>query len=426
MAQQCTAQALPKLLADDGAGGDRFGYSVDMSSDGSLVVVGSYGDDDSGSGSGSAYVFDATTGAQLYKLLADDAAAGDGFGSSVSVSSDGSRVLVGAVGVPYEGYGSAYVFNGTTGEQLHKFVADDGAAGDDFGYSVSVSSDGSQVVVGASGDGDRGSYSGSAYVFDGASGSRLHKLLADDGAIGSFFGGSVSVSSDGSRIVVGAYGDSDSGYLSGCAYVFDGATGAQLHKLLADDGAAGDYFGGSVSVSSNGSWVAVGAPYTGKSGAAYVFDGTTGAQVHRLLAGGITGVGRFGYSVSVSSDGGRVAVGAYGDDGRGSHSGCAYVFDGATGAQLHKLLADDGAAGGYFGVSLSVSSDGSWVAVGAPALGAPHESDSESYSGAAYVFDGRTGAQVDWSIATVAANARKVPAGLRCCVPLWLVPFALY
>jgi len=187
MAQQCTAQALPKLLADDGAGGDRFGYSVDMSSDGSLVVVGSYGDDDSGSGSGSAYVFDATTGAQLYKLLADDAAAGDGFGSSVSVSSDGSRVLVGAVGVPYEGYGSAYVFNGTTGEQLHKFVADDGAAGDDFGYSVSVSSDGSQVVVGASGDGDRGSYSGSAYVFDGASGSRLHKLLADDGAIGSFF-----------------------------------------------------------------------------------------------------------------------------------------------------------------------------------------------------------------------------------------------
>ncbi|CAK0905908.1 unnamed protein product [Prorocentrum cordatum] len=167
----------------------------------------------------------ATTSAQMLKLLAGDGVAFDQFGVSVAVSSDGARVVVGAdyyyaddQGIDF---GSAYVLDGTTGERLLKLVASDGAAGDQFGYSVAVSSDGARVVVGARGDDDQGSSSGSAYVFDGTTGERLLKLVASDGAAEDEFGYSVAVSSDGARVVVGAIFDNDQGTSSGSAYVFD-------------------------------------------------------------------------------------------------------------------------------------------------------------------------------------------------------------
>ncbi|CAK0870731.1 unnamed protein product [Prorocentrum cordatum] len=180
---------------------------------------------DQGDRSGSAYVFDGTTGERLLKLLASDGAAGDEFGISVSVSSDGARVVVGAAGDDDQGSGSgsAYVLDGTTGERLLKLVASDGAAGDFFGNPVAVSSDGARVVVGAAGDNDQGqgNDAGSAYVLDGTTGERLLKLVASDGAEYNAFGNSVAVSSDGARVVVGAYYDDDQGYHSGSAYVFD-------------------------------------------------------------------------------------------------------------------------------------------------------------------------------------------------------------
>ncbi|CAK0870067.1 unnamed protein product [Prorocentrum cordatum] len=149
---------------------DLFGFSVAVSSDGARVVVGAYYDDDQGSNSGSVHVFDGTTGARLLKLVASDGAEGDRFGLSVAVSSDGARVVVGAYYDDDQGTrsGSVYVFDGTTGERLLKLVASDGAEGDLFGRSVAASSDGARVVVGASeADNDDGSESGSAYVFDG-------------------------------------------------------------------------------------------------------------------------------------------------------------------------------------------------------------------------------------------------------------------
>ncbi len=80
-----------KLLPDDGAAGDRFGRSVAIS--GNTVIVGAYLDDDNGSQSGSAYLFDTTTGEQIAKLLPDDGAAGDQFGGSVAIS--GTTAIVG-------------------------------------------------------------------------------------------------------------------------------------------------------------------------------------------------------------------------------------------------------------------------------------------------------------------------------------------
>jgi len=112
------------------------------------------------------------------------------------------------------------VFDGTNWAQEAKLVADDAAAGNEFGYSVSISGD--TAVVGARGDDDNGNFSGSAYVFvfDGtAAWTQEAKLIPSDGATFDLFAESVSVS--GGAVVVGARGDDDNGGGSGSAYAFD-------------------------------------------------------------------------------------------------------------------------------------------------------------------------------------------------------------
>jgi hypothetical protein len=149
------ALAEVKLTASDGAAWDRFGCSVSI--DGERMVVGAFGDN---SGSGSAYVFryDGTDWVQEGKLTPSDGATGDYFGYSVSISGD--RVVVGAYGDDTCS-GSAYVFryDGKGWIEVAKLTASDGAVEDYFGYVVSVS--GGSVVIGAVGDDDRGTHSGS-------------------------------------------------------------------------------------------------------------------------------------------------------------------------------------------------------------------------------------------------------------------------
>ena len=124
-------------------------------------------DDDNGSGSGSAYVFVriGSVWSQQAKLLPADGATYNEFGALVSMSGD--TALVGAYLDDDNGSnsGSAYIFVriGTVWSQQAKLLPADGAAGDEFGTSVSVSGD--TALVGARLDDDNGSGSGSAYVF---------------------------------------------------------------------------------------------------------------------------------------------------------------------------------------------------------------------------------------------------------------------
>jgi parallel beta-helix repeat protein len=118
--------------------------------------------------------------------------------------------------------GSAYIFkrDGTSWSQQAKITANDGAADDRFGTSVSISGD--YAIVGAYGDDDSGSNSGSAYIFkrDGTSWSEQAKITASDGTAEDYFSHS-SVSISGDYAIVGAYGDDDGGSNSGSAYVYD-------------------------------------------------------------------------------------------------------------------------------------------------------------------------------------------------------------
>lgn len=236
-----------------------------MGLSGDTVVVGAIFDDVDGIvDAGSAYVFvrSGTSWIQQARLVASDRTNFDGFGNSVSIS--GGTVCVGAGGADIGGdaeQGAAYVFvrSGSSWSQQSKLVADDGAAGDNF-YVARVSGD--TALVGAlRADVGGNPNQGAAYVFvrSGTSWGQQAKLFADDGAMDDLFGQNVAVSAD--TAVIGSHGvDIGSNDLQGSAYVFvrSGASWTQQVKLLADDGAANDIFGYSVSV--DGDTLAVGAP----------------------------------------------------------------------------------------------------------------------------------------------------------------------
>ncbi len=319
-----------ELTASDATVGDYVGYSVGISGD--TIVVGAYANDDAGS----TYMFvrNGTTWTLQQKLTASDAAAWDSFGYSVGIS--GETVVVGARSDDDGGSnsGSAYVFvrSGTIWTQQQKLTASDAAEGDQFGTSVTIS--GNTVVVGAGFDDDGGSASGSVYVFvrNGTTWTEEQKLTASDAAAGDLFGVPVAISEE--TVVAGAFHDDDGGGDSGSAYVFvrDGAIWTQQQKLTASDATSNDRFG--VSVALSGEAIVVGTHFDDdagtNSGSAYVFvrDGTTWTQEQKLTASDAAADDQFGISVAISGE--TAVVGAYGDDDGGSASGSAYVYDLST------------------------------------------------------------------------------------------------
>ena len=151
-----------KVTAADAAAYDRLGRSVAIS--GNTAIAGAYLADNTDRDTGSAYLFDATTGEQLHKLIPLDSAPDDIFGASVAISD--TIAIVGALRNDEQGYssGAAYLFDVTTGEQLAKLTASDAGRSDYFGWSVAIS--GNTAIVGAEGDDDpTGGDFGSAYLF---------------------------------------------------------------------------------------------------------------------------------------------------------------------------------------------------------------------------------------------------------------------
>lgn len=362
-----------KVVPSDGEAGDRFGFSIDI--DNGIMVVGSRFADESGPSSGSAYLFNASTGALIMELVPDDGVSGQRFGFSVAI--DNGVAAVGAWNDSDNGpeSGAAYLFDASTGAQLFKLLPDDGEARDRFGQFIDI--DNGIVVVSAIFNDDNGDDSGSAYLFNASTGGQIAKLLPDDGEAGDNFGRSVGVSNG--TVVVGAHRNDDNGFSSGSAYLFGALGGTQIAKLLPDDGAEGDEFGFAVAID-NGI-VVVGAwgdnDNLANSGSAYLFVAPSGAQITKLLPDDGTPQDEFGRSVAI--DDGIVAVGAWDDNDNGPDAGSAYLFDASTSTQITKLLASDGDGGDLFSFSIAISN-------GVVAVGAILDDDNGTSSGSAYVF----------------------------------------
>jgi hypothetical protein len=315
-----TGRILSDLHHPDAVAFDYFGCSVAISGD--FAVVGAEGRDDVGSECGAAYIFDVATGQLHRKLLPNVLDTGDRFGSSVALEEN--LAVIGAFADDDNGQaaGAAYVFDVRTGLQLLKLVTSDGKAGDFLGYSVAISGD--RALIGAMYDDDHAFMAGSAYLFDVRTGQELHKLYASDAAPYDHFGCSVAISGD--RAIVGAYRDGTAGPFTGSAYVFDVDTGQQLYKLQASDGASRDFFGSGVAISGNralvGAWGS-GALHP-KEGGAYLFDAMTGAELYRIMASDPAPLDLFGNSVSLWGD--RALIGALLCDAPAEDSGAAYLF----------------------------------------------------------------------------------------------------
>ena len=416
-----------KLTASDGSTRDMFGISVSL--DGDYALVGArYADVDGKANAGAAYIFErgAEGWIQKKKLTASDGSADDRFGYSVSL--DGDYALVGANSADVNGKnsaGAAYYFNLqglSLGEgyrdfsartkfapqllpkresvrqkiidadgllidnpSYQKLVAFNWSASARFGRSVSV--DGDYALVGASAayvDGK--GYVGAAYIFERVSGGweQKEKLTATGGSAG--FGYSVSL--DGDYALVGApYANVDGENNAGAAYIFKRVSGGweQKAKLTAEFINDGDQFGHSVSL--DGDYALVGAPYAdvdgeNNAGAAYIFvrgsedwESEDWEQEAKLTAevGNADDNDWFGYSVSLDGDYALV----------GGHAWAAYIFVRVSVGweQEAKLTAEVGSSWGGFGDSVSL--DGDYALVGAPYA----EVDGKSNIGAAYIFE---------------------------------------
>jgi hypothetical protein len=384
------------LPISDGAAGDNFGDAVAISGD--TAIVGAPEADPGGNASaGAAYVFVRSSGVWKLqqKLVAADGAAGNRFGSAVAIS--GNTIVIGArynspAGIANAG--AAYVFVRSNGHwQLQqKLTALDLDYNDNFGWSVAVSGD--TVLVGArdrdtGGDAD----AGAAYVFV-----RLgtlwatQQILSIDGLAEDHFGESVALSGDTALVgvpdldIVGAPN-------GGAAYLYARANGvwtaATAQPLFAIGSFAdSDHFGCSVSLSGGTALIGASGHDAGghpNAGAAYLFTRTSGAwgTLPQMVAAGDPADGDyFGGAVAVSGDTAVIAT-QWHNSVIPTGTGAAYVIrrsEAVWGTAQMMLTAASAAADDWFGAALAVSGD--TILVGAPQRDTAGLADS----GAAYVF----------------------------------------
>ncbi|MEZ4914985.1 MAG: hypothetical protein R2798_13100 [Chitinophagales bacterium] len=204
----------------------------------------------------------------------------------------------------------------------------DGEAADDWsGYSVAFSADGSRLAIGARLNDGNATDAGQVRVYDW-NGTAWVQVGADiDGeAAYDESGYSVALSADGNRLAIGAVYNNGNGSYAGQVRVYDWSGSAWVQVGADIDGeAAYDESGYSVALSADGSRLAIGAPFNDgnatDAGQVRVYDwsGSAWVQVGADIDGEAA-VDGSGFSVALSSDGSRLAIGAIGNDGNGVSS----------------------------------------------------------------------------------------------------------
>jgi Flp pilus assembly pilin Flp len=390
---------------DGEAADDESGYSVSLSSDGSTMAIGAISNNGNGPNSGQVRIYKNINGTWTQQGSDIDGEDwGDYSGRSVSLSSDGSTVAIGAMDSDNNNKsnsGHVRIYKNTSGTWTQVGSDIDGEARDDrSGRSVSLSSDGSTVAIGAYGNDGNGSNSGHVRIYKNINGTWTQQGSDIDGeAAYDNSGFSVSLSSDGSTVAIGAPVNNGNWPDAGHVRIYKNTSGTWTQVGSDIDGEAeNDQSGYSVSLSSDGNTVAIGAPYNDGNGS------TSGhVRIYKNINGTWTQVGsdidgeaaddQSGYSVSLSSDGSTVAIGAPSNHGDGpnqvinSTSGHVRVYKNISGTWTQVGPDIDGeAAYDNSGFSVSLSSDGSTVAIGAPYNDAPYNDDNGVNAGHVRIY----------------------------------------
>lgn len=340
----------------------------------------------------------------------------DYFGTSVTLSADGSTLAVGAPGESSRGVGAGqgnndepnagvvYVFrfNGVEWQQQAYIKGSNTLAGDRFGWSVSLSGDGNRLVIGAPSEdsastgvgGEQRDESarnaGAVYAFDfNGSWQQEAYIKASNTGEADQFGSAVRLSDDGSTLAVsatledgsatgiGGIESSDLKMNSGAAYIFrnDGSSWRQQAYIKASNTDASDLFGTALALSADGNVLAIGAEgersgSTDQSdnnataaGAAYIyrFNGVSWTGPDYLKAPNIDPFDTFGKSIDLSSNGDVLVVGAPGEDSDATEIGGDQVSNLYESAGAVYVFAFDGSSWGsptYVKAPNSGSGDG--------------------------------------------------------------------
>ncbi len=358
---------------------DRSGISIAFAQNGNRIAIGAIEHIVGGVSTGHARVFDWVNGA--WTQVGNDVegeGASDKFGISVALSVDGSILAVGGdqnSNANGNGAGHVRVYKLLNGSWTQLGSDIDGeAAGDGSGYIISLSASGSRVAIGAAGNDGNGVNSGHTRVYDWNGTNWVQAGTDIDGeAAGDFSGFWVKLSADGNILAISAPKNDGNGINSGHVRIYRWTGSGWVQKGSDIDGEGiGDQSGTSIYLSADGNRIAIGAENNtgpnGQAGHARIFSFLHGNWVQ--MGGDIDGeVPRddFGYSIALSAEGDRVAVGTPNHDGNGTNSGYLKVFQwyGMAWKQLGKEIEGDSA---YHSLAtyLDVSSDGKRLAAGSP------------------------------------------------------------
>gem|GEM_PF-2167777 len=294
------------------------------------------------------------------------------FAVKMALSANGERMVIGGEGNDDGGNNAGHVrvyeWNGTAWTQMGSDI-DGTGVNDSFGYDVSMSSSGDRIAV-------AGPYSSVAayirvYEWNGTDWVQLGTDINEEASADNL--SAVGISGDGNRLIAGASFNDGNGTSAGHARIFE-YNGTDWVQLGADiDGqAAGDRAGEGVSISSDGSIVAVGAPYNDNGGLfagsvrVFQYDGSSWVQLGNDINATTAASDFFAAgekAVSLSGSGMRLAYGCYtNDNATGVDAGTVrvYEYNGTDWIQLGTDILGE-AAGDFFGIGVRLSSSGNVV-----------------------------------------------------------------
>ena len=405
-----------KIVPDDRALGDEFGYSVAMQGEYAIISAPQKSGTTS-SRNGAVYVFKMdTNGDWIQEQLLQQSTPRqfDEFGKALAI--DGNYLIVGCRTQDYDeneanyindAPGAAYIFEkdgSGNWSQTQKLVGTDRASLDVFGDAVDIS--GNYAIVSApwededENDLNTMSLAGSAFIFErdpGGVWQRVQKIVASDRKAGVAFGeGAVAI--DGNYIAIGVFRELDDATggnplgSAGAVYIFerDGSgTWSEVQKIVASDRAQGEWFGYSVSL--DGNHLLVGSNQNNNfTGAAYVFekDGNdVWNEVQKLTASNGVAGDRFGQDTDM--DGNRIIIGAhFRDIGSPGDDGAAYIFEKEAGIWTETAFIYDAfnSTSEYFGFSVGISGDYALVGI----YRDDEDENEQNYiqlAGATFIFD---------------------------------------
>ena len=364
---------------DGESAGDNSGYSVDLNADGSVLAIGAISNNDSFYAAGQVRIYENLSG--TWVQIGEDingTASDDGFGYSVSLSSDGTVV---AIGAPYNddiavNSGQVRIYENIEGTwtQIGEAIGGE-AIYDQSGKSISLSSDGTIITIGARYNDGNGEDSGHVRIYENQSGTWTQVGADIDGEFAEdYFGISVSINGDGSIVAVGAMGSDTNGEDSGHVRIYKNILGTwtQIGSSILGE-ASFDMSGTTISLSLDGAVVAIGSYWNDGAGFSaghvriYKNESDEWLQVGEDIDGEAEGDWS-GYSVCLNSNGSVVAIGAVRNQASGEYAGHVRTYQNQsdTWIQIGEDI-DAEAAGDMFGVSVSLNFDGDVLAIGASA-----------------------------------------------------------